>query len=177
MLQKYVDWIFCYLDRSFLLPKQESLHDIAVDLFCSYVFQHSKLNQHIVDGACNLIAMDRAGEDLDRELFSKAIKMFHELQVYTNDFEPRMLELSQTYVKEWSDAASANKTLPQYVEGALALIKSETARVEMFRLDNSTRRELLALLEDHLIWRQRTRLGMPIPTSWEQVLSTTNIME
>lgn len=171
-MQKYVDWIFCYLDRSYLLPKQESLHDIAVDLFRSHVFDHTKLSQRIIDGACDLIAVDRAGEDLDRELFSKAILMFHELQVYTKDFEPRMLELSQTYVQEWSDAASAEKPLPEYVKSARALIKNETARVETFRLDSSTRRDLLTLLEDHLIWRKRTRLGMSI---WTLPMLTTGI--
>ncbi|KAF2646134.1 Cullin-domain-containing protein [Massarina eburnea CBS 473.64] len=155
---KYIDWIFCYLDRSFLLLKQESLNDIAIALFRSSIFEHVKLNKHIVDGACDLIAVDRAGEDLDRELFSKAIEMFHKMAVYTKHFEPRMLELSQTYVKLWSDAASEEKTLSDYVTSALALMKSEMARVEMFRLDGSTRRDLLTLLEDHLISRKEARL-------------------
>ncbi|KAF2678497.1 Cullin-domain-containing protein [Lentithecium fluviatile CBS 122367] len=156
---KYVDWIFCYLDRSYLLPRQESLHDIADGLFRSTVFEHPKLNNRIIDGACDLIAVDRAGEDLDRNMFSKAIKMFHEMQVYTKHFEPRMLELSQTYVKEWSDAASTEMALPVYVKSALALMKSEMERVEIFSLDGSTRRDLLTLLEDHLISRKASRLA------------------
>jgi hypothetical protein len=94
-------------------------------------------------------------------MFSKAIKMFHEMQVYTKHFEPRMLDLSQTYVKEWSDEATMQKTLPEYVKSALALMKSEMARVELFRLDGSTRRDLLTLLEDHLISRKESRLSTP----------------
>lgn len=130
-----------------------------MDLFRSIVFEHTKLNHRIIDGACDLIAVDRAGEDLDRETFSKAIKMFHEMQVYTKHFEPRMLELSQTYVKAWADAASVEKSLPDYVKSGLALINSEMARVEIFQLDNSTRRDLLTLLEDHIISRKESRLS------------------
>lgn len=95
-------------------------------------------------------------------MFSKAIKMFHEIQVYTKHFEPRMLEFSQMYVKDWSDAASCEMTLPAYVKSALALMKSEMARVEIFSLDGSTRRDLLTLLEDHIISRKASRLGMTI---------------
>ncbi|KAF1957709.1 Cullin-domain-containing protein [Byssothecium circinans] len=155
---KYIAWIFCYLDRSYLLPRQEWLNEILIGIFCSSIFEHAKLNKKIVDGACHLIAVDRAGEDLDRDLFSKAIDMFTKMEVYTKHFEPRMLELSQTYIKEWSDAASAEKSLPEYVKSALALMKSEMARVEIFGLYGSTRRDLLTLLEDHLISRKESRL-------------------
>jgi cullin-4 len=157
-VQKYVDWIFCYLDRSYLLPKQESLRDITVKLFRSIIFDHPKLNPRIVDGACDLIAIDRAGQDLDRNTFSSAVDMFHDLQVYTQHFEPRMLEFSQTFVKEWADRESAEQTLPAYVKSAQSLMKSEIARVEVFRLDGSTKRDLLTLLEDHIISRKETRL-------------------
>jgi cullin-4 len=71
-----------------------------------------------------------------------------------------MLEFSQTYVKEWSDAASGEMTLAEYVKSALALMKNEMARVDIFSLDGSTRRDLLTLLEDHIISRKASRLGM-----------------
>jgi len=173
MPQKYVDWIFCYLDRSYLLPKQDSLRDIAVDLFRSTIFEHPKLNDRIIDGACDLIAVDRAGQDLDRDMFSKAIKMFHEMQVYTKHFEPRMLDFSQTYVKNWSDIASGEMTLPEYVKSALALMKSELQRVEIFSLDGSTRRDLLTLLEDHIISRKASRLGMMV----ERRICTSSLIQ
>ncbi|KAF2873575.1 cullin-4B [Massariosphaeria phaeospora] len=155
---KYLDWIFCYLDRAYLVPRRESLRELAVDLFRSIVFEHPKLNSRIVDGACHLVALDRADEDLDRLTLHKAIKMFHDMQVYTKHFEPRLLELSQKYIMEWADVASADKTLSDYVKGGRALIKKEKTRVEDFRLDASTQRDLLRLLEDHLISRKEARL-------------------
>lgn len=130
-----------------------------VDLFRSLIFEHPKLNKRIVDGACDLIAVDRAGEDLDRELFSKTVTVFHDMQVYTKHFEPRMLEFSQTYIKEWADAASRDQTLPEFVRNADALIKSELQRVAAFLLDSSTKRDLWTLLEDHLVSRQQERLS------------------
>ncbi|KAF2011380.1 Cullin-domain-containing protein [Aaosphaeria arxii CBS 175.79] len=155
---KYVAWVFCYLDRSYLLPKQDSLHDISVGLFRSIIFEHEKLKPHIVDGACDLIATDRDGKDLDRGTFGEAIKMFHDMHVYTKHFEPRMLELSQNFIHEWAERESSEKGLAEYVKASRALIKSELARVEHFSLDRSTRRDLVTLLEDHLISRKESRL-------------------
>lgn len=159
MTQKYVDWVFCYLDRSYLLPKQNSLHDMAVQLFRSIVFEHPKLNKHIIDGACDLIAVDREGKDLDRQTFEKTIKMFHEMLVYTKHFEPRMLEMSQKYIADWADREAAEKSLADYVKTARELMKREITRVEMFGLVGSTKRDLLTLLEDHLISRKEARLS------------------
>ncbi|KAF2112906.1 cullin-4B [Lophiotrema nucula] len=155
---KYIHWIFCYLDRAYLLPKQQSLHDISVDLFRSNIFKDKQLNPIIVNGACELIAIDRAGKDLDRDTFERTVKMFHEMHVYTRYFEPRMLELSQAYIKEWADRESQEKSLSEYAKAARDLMRSEIERVELFKLDGSTRRDLLTLLEDHLISRKEARL-------------------
>ena len=158
-MQKYIAWVFCYLDRSYLLPKQDSLNDIAIGLFRSFVFEHPKLNNHIVDGACDLIAVDRDGKDLDRETFERTIRMFHEMLVYTKYFEPRMLEFSQSFVKDWADRVSVEKSLAEYVRASGNLMKAELERADIFGLDRSTRRDLLTLLEDHLITRKETRLS------------------
>ena len=95
---------------------------------------------------------------MDSETFSNAIKMFHEMQVYTKYFEPRMLELSQKFVLDWADKTSADMSLPDYVKSARKLMKDEIARVEKFGLNGSTKRDLLTLLEDHLISRKESRL-------------------
>jgi cullin-4 len=91
-------------------------------------------------------------------MFSKTVNMFHEMQVYTGHFEPRLMEISQEYVVKWADAESAKKSLPEYVRSARALMDREMKRVEMFSLPNTTKRELLTLLEDHLISKKESRL-------------------
>ncbi|EMD87811.1 hypothetical protein COCHEDRAFT_73161 [Bipolaris maydis C5] len=155
---KYLDWIFCYLDRAYLLPRHESLREICISLFRSIIFENDKLNPRIVDGACDLVATDRTGGDLDSEMFSKTVNMFHDMQVYTRHFEPRLMEVSQEYIVKWADTESAEKSLPEYVRNSRALMDREMKRVEMFSLPNTTKRELLTLLEDHLIAKKESRL-------------------
>ncbi|KAF1837779.1 Cullin-domain-containing protein [Decorospora gaudefroyi] len=155
---KYLDWIFCYLDRAYLLPRHESLRDISINLFRSIVFENAKLNPRIIDGACDLVAADRTGGDLDGDMFSNTVNMFNDMQVYTWHFEPRLMEFSQEYVVKWADAESAQKSLPEYVRSARALMDREMMRVERFSLPSTTKRELLTLLEDHLISKKESRL-------------------
>jgi cullin-4 len=104
------------------------------------------------------VTVDRTGGDLDSDVFKKTVDMFHEMHVYTNHFEPRMLELSQEYVTKWADDASEEKSLPDYVKAARALMDREMERVDLYRLPNTTKRDLLTLLEDHLISRKEARL-------------------
>lgn len=155
---QYLDWIFCYLDRSYLLPRHESLRDISVSLFRSLVFEHAKLNPRIIDGACDLVAADRTGGDLDGDMFKKTVDMLHEMHVYTEYFEPRLLELSQEYILKWADAESEQSSLPEYVRSARALMDREMQRADLYRLPSTTKRDLLTLLEDHLISRKEERL-------------------
>jgi cullin-4 len=138
-----------------LLPRHEALRDISVDLFRSNIFAHSKLNPRIVDGACDLVTSDRTGADLDGDMFSKTVNMFHDMHVYTKHFEPRLMELSQEYVIKWADE-EAEKPLPEYMKSSRALMDREMSRVAKFGLPNTTRRDLLTLLEDHLISRVET---------------------
>ncbi len=155
---QYLDWIFCYLDRSYLLPRHESLRDMSIGLFRSIIFEHAKLNPRIIDGACDLVATDRTGGDLGGDIFKKTVDMFHDMHVYTEHFEPRLLELSQEYVVKWADAESEQKSLSEYVRSARALMDREMQRVDMYMLPNTTKRDLLTLLEDHLISRKEDRL-------------------
>ena len=111
-----------------------------------------------MDGACDLVTSDRTGGDFDSETFSKTINMFHDTQVYTLHFEPRFMEASQEYIVKWADTESTEKTLPEYVRSARALMDREVKRVEMFSLPNSTKQELLTLLEDHLVSKKESKL-------------------
>ncbi|KAF2742047.1 Cullin-domain-containing protein [Sporormia fimetaria CBS 119925] len=153
-----IGFIFCYLDRSYLLPKRQSLHNVTIELFRSRIIEDARLKRQIIDGACDLIAVDREGKDLDRQTFQRAIDMFHHLVVYTKLFEPRMLEMSQQYVVKWAEQQSAEKDLAGYVDAATKLMDREMCRVDNFGLDASTKRELRTLLEDHLISKKEARL-------------------
>lgn len=123
------------------------------------MFLDEWLHERIISGACDLIDVDRKGPHLDRDTFEKAIAMFHDLQVYTTYFEPRMLQQSQSYICEWSESASKEKSVAGYVHAAQALMDKEMERVQTFKLDATTRRELLTLLENNLVTRKVDELS------------------
>lgn len=144
--------IFYYMDRSYLLQSSKgSLQDVTIKIFRDAIFDDATLKPKIVDGACDLISADRVGKDLDQSLLRQAVSMFHDLATYSTSFEPRMLAFAQQYVIEWADRTSAEKSLPDYVNEAADFMTKEIERCEVFGLDQSTRRDLLALLEDHII--------------------------
>ncbi|KAI9711752.1 MAG: hypothetical protein M1820_001897 [Bogoriella megaspora] len=157
-----VQSIFYYMDRSYLLQSPDpTLKDMATDLFRSIIFSDRMLQPKVVSGACDLISVDRKQQNLDTTTFREAIKMFHELSVYSTSFEPRMLELSQSYILDWSDQASEEMELAAYVNESKSFIDRETKRCDLFGMDSSTRKELLVLLENLLVERRLTKLVAP----------------
>lgn len=145
--------IFFFMDRSYLLSSSKpTLEQFAPQVFQQVVFSHDALKPMIRDGACDLIASDRTqSRPLDRALFGQTVDMFHALGTYTSVFEPRFLGLSQEYVADWSERMISEKSVPEYVAISNEFISKEISRCQDFRMDGSTKRELLTLLEDHLI--------------------------
>jgi cullin-4 len=131
---------------------------MGVSLFRKIIFEDKGLQKKILDGTCDIISFDRAGQPQHDSLCKSAVSMFHELGVYTKVIEPRLLHLAQTYVMEWADNAVTNMTLAEYVNGSVELMDSELKRCEVVGLDLSTRRELLTLLEHQLIQRRQEKL-------------------
>lgn len=130
-----------------------------MSLFRTHIFGDPSLRGKIVEGACELLLLDRLGNASERPLFADTVRMFHELGVYTNDFEPRMLALSQQYIAEWSDEQCREKALPDYVSSSVELMASEMQRCSNFDLNQTTRSALLTLLEDHIIQRKEAELS------------------
>lgn len=152
--------IYFFLDRSYLLSSgKTNLSDLTPKLFREIVFNNESLKSHIVEGACDLVAKERQQQSgVDQDLFKRAVEMFHELTVYTASFEPRFLGHSQEFVDQWSTETSQEKNVPEYVALAGECITKEMDRCENFALSLSTRRDLLSLLEQHMIVRRETYL-------------------
>jgi cullin-4 len=147
------------MDRAYLLQaKRPSIQEMGVSLFRSIVFEGKQLQPKILDGVCKLIEADRTGEGQDQSLCKDAITMFHELTVYTNVVEPRILLQSQNFVLEWTEKAVSQMSLADYVNASVELMDKEFNRCEAIGLDLSTRRALLTLLEHQLIQRQQAFL-------------------
>ena len=155
--------IFFFLDRSYLLSSSKpTLSEFTPQLFRDIAFSHSRLKDPVILGTCALVGEDRIGsKSFDGEqaqLFRHAVDMFHELAVYNASFEPKFLALTQHFISEWSDQMIVERSIPEYVALAQETIGKEMRRCDDFALDPSTKRDLLALLEDHLIQRKETDL-------------------
>ena len=159
--QVVVRQIFTYLDRSYLLQSSSpSIHETAIDCFRTYICADAALRPKIIDGACDLVQADRMGDQSSKVMFRESVDMFHALSIYSKDFEPRMLHLSQDYIVAWSEKECAEKDLPDYVRAAAQLIETEITRCNAFDLDATTRRALLTLLEHHIVERREAELSM-----------------
>ncbi|KAF2138784.1 uncharacterized protein K452DRAFT_276562 [Aplosporella prunicola CBS 121167] len=156
--QKPLLWIFCFLDRSYLLPRNQTLDAQSIVFFRTLICEDPTLQPKIVMGVCDLVAADRSGDDFDKDIFKDAVSMFHSLTIYTSTLEPKLLELSQQYIISWGEQSSASKSLAEYVRSVMELIEREMERCELFNFEATTSRDLLGLLEEHLIQKQQERL-------------------
>ncbi|THZ31198.1 Cullin-domain-containing protein [Aureobasidium pullulans] len=181
--------IFYYMDRSYLLQTSRgSLQDVTIKIFRDNIFEDPDLKLAIIDGACDLISADRAGQELEPSHLSQAITMFHDLATYSTSFEPRMLASAQRYVVEWANEKSAEKPLPEYVNEAVTFMTKEIERCELFDTgsqivfdDKNDTQMVVRLLSlktrlDH-VWRtafhRSEELGHALRESFETFINKT----
>ena len=151
--------ILFYLDRTYLLQNSKtSLTDSSIKIFRSHVFGESAISGKVVEGACELLLADRKQASPDTALFKASVDMFHALGVYTNEFEPRLLATSQNFIAEWADKVCDEQDLPEYITSCKKFVDEEMKRCDGFDLDDTTRKDLLELLEHHCINRKEADL-------------------
>ena len=150
------------MDRSYLLHSSAhtSIEEMGVALFRGEVFSDSSLEPKILNGACDLLSLDRkrrqdAGAG---DLFRQTIDMFHALSVYSKDFEPKMLEDSVEFFRDWTERQLSSTTLAEYLDASQDLFEAENCRCDTFNLGQTTRSALVTDLEDILIETQAARL-------------------
>jgi cullin-4 len=147
------------MDRAYLLQtKRPSIQEMGISIFRTAIFEEKLLQKKIIDGFCDLIGLDRAGQLSGQTLSQNAATLFHDLGVYTNTVEPRLLQVAQDYIMNWADAAAKSMPLADYARSSMNLMESELKRCETLGLDLSTRRDLEALLEHQLVQRQQAIL-------------------
>lgn len=147
------------MDRAYLLQaKLPSIQEMGIAMFRKAVFDDKQLQPKIVEGFCDLIGSDRAGELASQSLSKDAVTLFHDLAVYINIIEPRLLRLAQDYIIDWTGKAVKEMTLADYALSSVQLMESELNRCKVLGLDLSTRRDLETLLEHQIVQRQQDTL-------------------
>jgi hypothetical protein len=144
------------MDRAYLLQaKRPSIQEMGISIFRRAIFEDKQLQKKTIDGFCDLIGSDRAGQLTTQTLSKDAVNLFHDLAVYINFVEPRLLKLAQDFVMQWADNAAETMTLADYARSSMELMESELKRCKTLGFDVSTRRDLEALLEHQLVQRQQ----------------------
>ncbi|PGH11864.1 hypothetical protein AJ80_06929 [Polytolypa hystricis UAMH7299] len=153
--------IFYYLDQSFLLHSTDHpvIYEMGLLQFRSSIFSNATLKRNLLQGVCKLIEVDRKENNtlVDPTLLRRAIKLFHDLGVYTSDLEPSIVAESVTYLKEWADGEAKNY-LATYVQKCHNLIDREMTRCDIFALDRSTRQSISKSLDEHLVSNHKDTL-------------------
>ncbi|KAH0547602.1 hypothetical protein FGG08_000327 [Glutinoglossum americanum] len=165
-----VDWqmtirsIFFYMDRSYLLSSADaSINDMGVAQFRVFIISDVTLKEKALRGMTNLFQYDRDNEQesLNTTLLSASVVMVHELGIYTDDFEPKFIATSQVYYASLADSDGQSENLARYLEDTEKRFEKEAARCDFFRLDASTKRDLVVVLEEVLV---RERITMLVDT-------------
>lgn len=147
------------MDQSYSRHSAESpcIYEMGLAQYRSFVFSDDILKPIILQGACDLIDFDRKGDQnmIDSKMLRQSIGLFHDLGVYTTDFEPRMVQESQNYFNSWADTEASGKSLASYVKSCHRLLEDEMNRCDLFSLDRSTRRDLSKMLDDSLILKKQ----------------------
>ncbi|PGH04577.1 Cullin 4 [Blastomyces parvus] len=147
--------IFYYLDQSFLLHSAENpvIYEMGLIQFRKAIFSNEILRPRILQGACQLIELDREEDStaVDPNLLRRAIKLFHDLGVYKKHFEPCMLDASDKYISSWANKEASHCGLATYVERCHLLADREMARCDLFALDRSTKQSICQMLDRYLV--------------------------
>jgi hypothetical protein len=127
--------------------------------FRKAVFSNEKLKDKILQGACHLVELDRKDDKhVDLTLLRQSVKLFHDLGVYSSEFEPCLLEKSVTFFEIWAREKADTTYLATYVEECHRLIDREMSRCDLFGFDRSTKQRLSEMLDRSLITDQQSVL-------------------
>lgn len=147
--------IFLYLDRSYLLPSSslQSIEATGLALFRKHIASDSVLEPKFFRGIFTLFEHDRQnqGQIINITLLLSCIRLVSSLGLYTQNFEPRFITVSQAYFSRLAERESTSISLPRYLAECTTQLTSESSRCDRFHLDLSTKRSLITVIEDEMV--------------------------
>ncbi|RPB15968.1 ubiquitin ligase subunit CulD [Morchella conica CCBAS932] len=160
--------IFLYLDRSYLLPsiKEKPIETIGLDIFRKHIATDATLEPLFLRGIFILIDTDRRtdsdgatpAQSHNIPLLLSCIRMISNLGMYNHAFEPQFITFSRTYFSQLAAAESSSQPLSSYLRTTSTQLEHETARCDRFTLEQSTKRDLIAVIEDEMVRKRLTTL-------------------
>lgn len=157
--------IFLYLDRSYLLPsiKEKPIEAIGLDFFRKHIATDATIEPLFLRGIFTLIDTDRrtdsdGANNNNIPLLLSCIRIISNLGMYNHAFEPQFITFSRSYFSQLAAAESTSQPLSTYLRTTSMQLDRETARCDRFALEQSTKRDLIAVIEDEMVRKQLATL-------------------
>lgn len=123
-----------------------------------------------MDGVLELIQLDRKEDKMEhRELIAKSIHVMLALDFYRDLFEPKFLQITRVFFREYAAQHFAQLNLSSYLLFVDNCMKKEAQRLSEC-LDISTKDALIGILESELIGQYLDRILLNPPELDEEAL-------
>ncbi|KAI5811025.1 Cullin family-domain-containing protein [Peziza echinospora] len=151
--------IFFYLDRSYLhtSPTRMPILDTGLKLFGKHIASDTKIGPKFLKGIFNLFDQDRKSQGgvPNMSLLLSCIRILSQLGLYGDEFEPRFIAVSREYFAKVAEDESQKENLALYLAECANQLERESQRCDKFQLEISTKREIVAVLEDEMVSKRK----------------------
>lgn len=136
---------------SALLPVK-SLWDMGLRIFCENLLSQKAVRAQLFAGILLLVEKERQGENVQRPLLKRLLRMLSALELYATLFEPEFLSATKHFYRAEADRLLQSMVVSEYLAHVSLRLGQEVDRVTQY-LDTSTRRPLVKAVELELIKR------------------------
>jgi cullin-4 len=154
--QSTIRSVFLYLDRSYLFssPNRQSIEATGVSLFRKHIANSKELENKYLAGVFALFEQDRQNRGADSMnfvLLNSCVQMISSLGLYSSNFEPLFVSVARDYYSKLVESESQAQGLTTYIRECADQLEREVKRCDKFRLELSTKRQTIAVLEDEMV--------------------------
>lgn len=127
---------------------------MGITQFRKHIASDPSIKTQLLTGICGLFQQDRENrgrESVNRQLLQSLVRMILSLTLYASSFEPVFVKSSREYYEQLADRESTTLSLENYLKETQEQLDGEASRCDTYRLEHSTKRELIAVVEDEMI--------------------------
>jgi len=143
--------IFLYLDRTHVMQtSKRSLWEMGLSLFRAHLAERPDVGVKVRHGLLLMIEKERQGDQVERSLLQTLLRMFHDLGMYTAQFEGHFLEATTSFYASEASSKLQTVDVPTYLQHAKWRLQQEEQRVKHYLLP-STRKALVQAVRHSLL--------------------------
>ena len=144
--------IFLVLDRKWVIPNSRVvIWEMGLQQFRKFLCQYGEVQQKGVEGLLRLLEKDRLGEQVERMRLKSLLRMLCDLRIYVDVFEAQFLEATEQFYRAEGNERLAELSTAEYLKHAEGRLQSEAERVTNYLDAGSTRKPLIAIVEERLL--------------------------